>query len=83
MYNLGLDNTPRIGFTLLKWRVKGLRRFERGDSRCKMAGAGFHSIAKFRAPIPNPVMADRGVYSADCHHENGHNLYKADCQDQA
>jgi hypothetical protein len=41
-----------------------------------MAGAGFHSIAKFRAPIPNPVMADRDVYTADDHGR------KADCQGQ-
>jgi hypothetical protein len=27
----------------------------------------------------NPVLADRGVYSADCHNENGHT---ADCQSQ-
>jgi hypothetical protein len=73
MYSLGLNNTPRIGFTLLKLR------FKQGDFRCKMAGAGFHSIAKFHAPIPNPVMEDRGVYSADCHHKNGR---KEDCQDQ-
>jgi hypothetical protein len=45
-----------------------------------MAGAGFHStscIAKLRAQIFNPVLADHGVYSADCHNENGHT---ADCQ---
>jgi hypothetical protein len=34
-----------------------------------MAGAGFHSIAKLRAQIFNPVLADRGVFhgqTADC-----------------
>jgi hypothetical protein len=44
-----------------------------------MAGTGFHSIAKLRAQIRNAVLADRGVYSADCHNENGHT---ADCQSQ-
>jgi hypothetical protein len=42
-----------------------------------MAGAGFHSIAKLRAQICNPVLADRIVNSADCHNENGRT---ADCQ---
>jgi hypothetical protein len=32
-----------------------------------MAGTGFHSIAKLRAQSFNPVLADRGVDSADCH----------------
>jgi hypothetical protein len=31
-----------------------------------MAGAGFHSIAKLRAQIRNTVLADRGVFQADC-----------------
>jgi hypothetical protein len=44
-----------------------------------MAGAGFHSIAKLRAQIVNPVLADLGVRSADCHSENGR---PADCQTQ-
>jgi hypothetical protein len=44
-----------------------------------MAGAGFHSIAKLRAQMFNPVLADRGVYSVDCHNENGRT---ADCQSQ-
>jgi hypothetical protein len=44
-----------------------------------MAGAGFHSIAEFLAQIFNPVLADRGMYSADCHYENGRT---ADCQSQ-
>jgi hypothetical protein len=43
-YSLGLDNTLRIGLTLLKSRVKGLRRFEQGDSRCKIAGMGWLSV---------------------------------------
>jgi hypothetical protein len=40
-------------------------------------GAGFQSVAKLRVKIFNPVLADRGVYSADCHNENGRT---ADCQ---
>jgi hypothetical protein len=39
----------------------------------------FHSIAKLRAQMFNPVLADRGVYSMDCHNENG---CTADCQRQ-
>jgi hypothetical protein len=35
-----------------------------------MAGAGFQSVAKFHAQIFNPVLADRGLYSTDCHSEN-------------
>jgi hypothetical protein len=37
-----------------------------------MAGAGFHYIAKLHAQIFNPVLADHGVNSAECHNENGH-----------
>jgi hypothetical protein len=44
-----------------------------------MVGAGIHSIAKLRTQIFNPVLADRIVYSADCHNENGRT---ADCQSQ-
>jgi hypothetical protein len=44
-----------------------------------MAGAGFHFIAKFRAQIYNPVLADQGVSSADSHNENGRTV---DCQTQ-
>jgi hypothetical protein len=42
-------------------------------SRCKMAGAGLHSIAKLCDLIFNPAMADRSVLlSAVCHNKNGH-----------
>jgi hypothetical protein len=44
-----------------------------------MAGAGFHSVAKSGAPIYIAVIADRGVYSADCHNEN---CCIADCYSQ-
>jgi hypothetical protein len=44
-----------------------------------MAGAGFHSIAKLCAQIHNAVLADRGVFQADCHREN---CRTADCYSQ-
>jgi hypothetical protein len=44
-----------------------------------MAGTGFHTIAKLGTQIFNPGLADRGVYSADGHKENGRT---ADCQSQ-
>jgi hypothetical protein len=44
-----------------------------------MAGAGFYSIAKLRAQIFNPVMADGGVFQADRQREN---FCTADCQSQ-
>jgi hypothetical protein len=79
MYSLGLNIAPRIRFTLVKSRFKNIRRFKHAVSRCKMVGAGFHSIAKLRAQSFNPVLADRGVNSADCHNENGRTV---DCQNQ-
>jgi hypothetical protein len=57
--------------SVLKSRVKNMQRFKQPVSRCKMEGAGFHSIAKLRARIFNPVL-DHGMYSADCHNENCH-----------
>jgi hypothetical protein len=47
---LGLNNGPRIPFTLLKSRVKSVRCHKQGDSLSKM-GTGFHSIAIFRTLI--------------------------------
>jgi hypothetical protein len=44
-----------------------------------MARAGFHSIAKLRAQSFKPVLADRGVFQADCQREN---CRAADCQSQ-
>jgi hypothetical protein len=41
-----------------------------------MAGAEFHSIAKFRAQIRDAVLADRSVLQADCQKEN---CRTADC----
>jgi hypothetical protein len=79
VYSLGLNNTPHISFNLVKSSVKNIRHFKQAVSRCKMAGAGFHSIAKLRAQIFNPVLADHGVKSVDCHNESGRT---SDCQRQ-
>jgi hypothetical protein len=59
MYTLGLNNTPRISFKLVKSRIKNIRPFKQGASRCKMVGAGFQCIAL--TPRSN---------SADCHNKN-------------
>jgi hypothetical protein len=45
-----------------------------------MAGAGFQPVDKLRAQIFKPVLADRGVNSADCHNKNGRT---ADCQNRS
>jgi hypothetical protein len=73
MYSLGLIIAPRISFKLVKSRVK------QALSRCKMTGAGFHSISKFHAQIRNTVMADRGIFQAYCHKSIYHT---ADCHSQ-
>jgi hypothetical protein len=52
VYSLDLNNAPRICFVLLKLRFKCSRLFKQEISRCKIAGAGFHSTAKTRALIP-------------------------------
>jgi hypothetical protein len=61
---------PHISFKLVKSRIKNIRRFKQGVSRCKMAGAGFHFSAKIRDQICNAVKADRGRHFADCQFEN-------------
>jgi hypothetical protein len=71
MYSFGLKIVPHIRFTLVKSRVKNIRCFKQAVPQCKMAGAGFHSFAKLRAQSFNPVLADSGVNSADCHNKNG------------
>jgi hypothetical protein len=79
MNSLGLTIAPRIHFSIVKSRVKNIRRFKHAVSQCKMAGAGFHSIAKLHAQIFNSLLADHGVNSTDCHNKNGHT---ADCLSQ-
>jgi hypothetical protein len=44
-----------------------------------MGGAEFHFIAKVRAQSLKPVLADRGLCSADYHNKIG---CTADCQSQ-
>jgi hypothetical protein len=52
VYSLGLNNPLRICLTPRKSRVKNLWRNKQGNCRCKMAGAGIRSFAKFRGQIP-------------------------------
>jgi hypothetical protein len=59
-----------ISFKPVKSLIKNIRRLKQGASRCKMAGDGFHYFAKILAQIRNAVLADRGVFQADCHREN-------------
>jgi hypothetical protein len=51
VYSLGLNNPPHICLTPRKSRVKNLWRNKQGHCRCKMAGAGIQSFAKFRAQM--------------------------------
>jgi hypothetical protein len=55
VYSLGRNITLRISFKLVKSRIKNIRRFKQGASRCKMAGTGFHWFAKIRAPFHRGV----------------------------
>jgi hypothetical protein len=57
MYSLGLNNPPRIGFTLVKSRIKTKQRREQGVCLCKMAGTGFHSVVASHAQ-----MCTRGLW---------------------
>jgi hypothetical protein len=66
IYSLGLNNPPRIGFTLVKSRIKTKRRREQGACRCKMAGTGFHSdvascAQMCTADCGKPRYLDRGL----------------------
>jgi hypothetical protein len=53
VFSVGLNNPPRkVFYTLKVARQKDMTlRFKQGDSRCKMAGAGIQSLAKFRAQM--------------------------------
>jgi hypothetical protein len=74
--SLGLNNPPRIGYTLVKSRIKNIRCREQGDYRCKMAAAGFLSFLENRARLPR--FATTGITpwqtalncTADCHNKN-------------
>jgi hypothetical protein len=50
-YSLGLNNPPRICLTPRKSCIKILWRNKQGNCRCKMAGAGIRSLAKFRGQM--------------------------------
>jgi hypothetical protein len=52
VYSLGLNNPPRICLTPRKSCVKNLWHNKQGNCRCKMAGAGIRSFAKFRGQMP-------------------------------
>jgi hypothetical protein len=51
VYSLDINNSPRIGLTPGKSRVKNIWRNKQGGSWCKMAGAGIQSFGKFRAQM--------------------------------
>jgi hypothetical protein len=87
--SLGLNNTPRIGFTLVKSRTKQIPvpRCEQRDSRCKTFRADVHFFCQTLRSCVTAVpwqseigtlrsMANGGEYTADCHQEN---LLTADC----
>jgi hypothetical protein len=72
VYSLVLNNPPRICLTPRKSRVKNLWGNKQGKCRCKMAGAGIRSFAKFRGQMPR--IATAGItslqtplkWTADC-----------------
>jgi hypothetical protein len=72
VYSLGLNNPPSICLTPRKSRVKNLWHNKQGNCRCKMAGAGIWSFAKFRCQMPQ--IATTGItswqpalkWTADC-----------------
>jgi hypothetical protein len=61
VYSLGLNNPPRICLTPRKSCVKNLWRNKQGNCRCKMAGAGIRSFAKFHSQMPR--IATTGITS--------------------
>jgi hypothetical protein len=72
VYSLGLNNPPHICLTPRKSRVKNLWPNKQGNCRCKMAGAGIRSFAKFCGQ--KPCIATTGLtswqtalkWTADC-----------------
>jgi hypothetical protein len=59
--SLGLNNPLCICLTPRKTCVKNLWRNKQGNCRCKMAGAGIWSFAKFRGQMPR--IATTGITS--------------------
>jgi hypothetical protein len=51
VYSFSLNNPPRNCLSPRKSRVKNLWRNKQGNCRCKMAGAGIRSFAKFRSQM--------------------------------
>jgi hypothetical protein len=52
VYSFWLNNPPHVCLTPRKSRIKNLWRNKQGSCRCKMAGAGIRSFAKFRGQMP-------------------------------
>jgi hypothetical protein len=73
VYSLDPNNMPRISLKLVKLRIKNIRRFKQGASRCKMAGAGFQCLAKLRALIPRIATIRISAWQSALHNT-------ADCQ---
>jgi hypothetical protein len=72
VYSLGLNNLPRICLTPRKSCVKNLWRNKQVNCRCKMAGAGIRSFAKFCGQMPRIATIGRTSWqtalkwTADC-----------------
>jgi hypothetical protein len=80
MYSLDLNNPPRIGFTIVKSRIKKI---------CKMAGTMFHSLLANCAQMCTPDCHEEHNFTADCRKENNRtaefhkeNNLTADCHSQ-
>jgi hypothetical protein len=50
--------------------MKKIQCSEQGDYRCKMAGAGFHSVVANRAQMCTADCWEENNLTADCHKEN-------------
>jgi hypothetical protein len=59
---------PRINFKLVKPRIKNKRCFKQGAFQCKMAGSGFHVIAKLTGPFYRGVEFCTGGCSKCLYH---------------
>jgi hypothetical protein len=72
VYSLGLNNPPHISLTPRKSCIKNLWCNKKGNCRCKIAGSGIWSFAKFRGQMPQ--IATTGItswqtalkWTADC-----------------
>jgi hypothetical protein len=66
VYSLGLNNPPRICLTPRKSRVKNVCRIKQGNCRCKMAGSGIRSFAKFCGQMPRIATSGITSWQVDC-----------------